>query len=54
VSTGANQAVNIGFHNQLQHRLGDAAQKISLIVLCQKLGQVHAGLGHRGLRMVRG
>ncbi|WP_209021366.1 hypothetical protein, partial [Paracoccus ravus] len=28
--------------------LGDAAQKITLILLCQKLGQVHVGLGHRG------
>jgi hypothetical protein len=25
-----------------------------LIVLCQKLGQVHVGLGHRGLRVVQG
>ena len=40
--------------DQLQHGLGNAAQKVALIVLGQKLGQVHVRLGHRGLRMVRG
>ena len=52
--TGADDAFHIGLHDQLQHRLGDAAQKVALIVLGQKLGQVHVRLGHRGLRMVRG
>ena len=33
---------------------GYAAQKVTLIVLGQKLGQVHVRLGHRGLRMLRG
>lgn len=52
--TGADDAFHIGLHDQLQHRLGDAAQKVALIVLGQKLGQVHVRPGHRGLRMVRG
>jgi hypothetical protein len=51
---GADQAVDIGLHDQPQHGLGDAAQEVSLIVLGQKLGQVHVRLGHRGLRKVRG
>ena len=33
---------------------GNTAQEVSLIVLGQKLGQVHVCLGHRGLRMVCG
>ena len=48
------EAVDIGLHDQLKHGLGDAAQKVALIVLGQKLGQVHVGFGHRGLRKVRG
>ena len=54
VPAGADQAFDIGLHDQLKDGRGDAAQEISLIVLCQKLGQVHVGLGHRGLRVVRG
>ena len=54
VPAGADQALDIGLHDQLQDGLGDGAQKVALIVLCQKLGQVHVGLGHRGLRVVRG
>ena len=30
------------------------AKKVAAILLCQKLGKVHVGLGHRGLRVVRG
>lgn len=52
--TGADKACHIGLHDQLQHGLGNATQKVSLIVLGQKLGQVHVRLGHRGLRKVRG
>ncbi|WP_318340284.1 hypothetical protein [Defluviimonas sp. D31] len=51
---GTDQAVDIGLHDQLQDGLGDTAQKVALIVLGQKLGQVHVGFGHRGLRKVRG
>ena len=52
--SGADQAVDIALHDQLKDGLGNAAQKVTLIVLGQKLGQVHVGLGHRGLRRVRG
>ena len=52
--TGADQPLDIGLHDQLQDGLGDAAQKVALIVLGQKLGQVHVRLGHWGLRKVRG
>jgi hypothetical protein len=48
VTAGADQALHIGFHDQLQHSLGDAAQEVALIVLGQKLGQVHGCFGHRG------
>ena len=51
---GADQAVNIALHDQLKDGLGNAAQEVALIVLGQKLGQVHVGFGHRGLRKVRG
>ena len=51
---GADQPVDIALHDQLQHRLGDRAKEVALIVLGQKLGQVHVGFGHRGLRRVRG
>ena len=54
VPPGTDQAVDIGLHHQLKDSLSNAAQKISLIVLGQKLGQVHVGFGHRGLRVVRG
>jgi hypothetical protein len=54
MAPGADQAVDIGLHDQLKDGLGNASKQITLIVLCQKLGQVHVGLGHRGLRKVRG
>jgi hypothetical protein len=63
----ADQTFHIGLHDQLQDGFGNAAQEVTLIVLGQKLGQVHASpwslgpmalpwldLGHRGLRKVRG
>ena len=51
---GADRAFNVGLHDQLQYGLGDGAKKIAAVLLCQKLGKVHVGFGHRGLRMVRG
>jgi len=51
---GADQALDIGFHEKLQNRLGDGAKKIATVLLGQKFGKVHVGLGHRGLRVVRG
>ena len=43
---GADQALDIGLHDQLKNSLGDGAQKITAILLCQKLGKVHVGFGH--------
>ena len=54
VLASADQAFDIRLHDQLQDGLGNAAQKVSLIVLGQKFGQVHVRLGHRGLHVVRG
>jgi len=54
MTASADDAFHIGLHNQLQHGFGNAAQEVALIVLGQKLGQVHVRLGHRGLRRVRG
>ena len=51
---GADQPFDIGLHQKLQHRLGDGAKEITAVLLGQKLGKVHVGLGHRGLRVVRG
>jgi hypothetical protein len=54
VLAGADQAFDIGLHDQLQHSLGNGAKKIAAILLLKKLGKVHGCLGHRGLRLVRG
>ncbi len=51
---GADQALDIGLHDQLEDSFGDAAEEAALVMLGQKLGQVHVDLGHRGLRRVRG
>jgi hypothetical protein len=37
VATRADQAINVGLHDQLQHVLGDGAQKIRLAALCSQL-----------------
>jgi hypothetical protein len=54
VLAGADQALDIGFHDQLQNSLGDRTQKVAAVLLCEKPGKVHVGLGHRGLRVIRG
>jgi hypothetical protein len=54
VPSGTDQALDVGLHGQLQDGLGDSAQKVALVVLCEKLGKVHVRPGHRGLRVVRG
>ena len=43
---GSDQALVIGLHDQLRNGLGDRAKKIAAILLCQKLGKVHVGLGY--------
>lgn len=50
----ADQAFNVGLHDQLKNGLGDGAKEIATILLGQKFGKIHVGLGHRGLRVVRG
>ena len=54
VSASADQAFDVGLHDQLKNGLGDATKKIAAILLCEELGNVHVGFGHRGLRVVRG
>ena len=54
VTPGADHALHIGLHDQLQHRLGDGSEEVPFVVLLQKLGQGHDGLGHRGLRSMVG
>ena len=49
IASGADQAVHIHLHQQLQHRLRHAAQKITITGLLQKLGQRQSLLGHRVL-----
>ena len=50
VPAGTDQALHIALHQDLQHRLGDGAQKVSVAGLLQQLGQWQSVLGHRALR----
>lgn len=54
VFASANDALDIGLHDQLENGFGNSPQEIALIMLLKKLGKVHGGLGHRGLRLARG
>jgi len=54
VASRADQPFNIGFHQQLQHRLGDGAQEIAVLALLQQLDKRHSAIGHRVLGAVRG
>ena len=49
VAAGADPALDIGLHQQLQHRFGGRSQEILATALRQQLGQWHALLGHRVL-----
>ncbi|SFE71317.1 hypothetical protein SAMN04515678_11468 [Roseivivax sediminis] len=49
VAASADQPFDVVLHQGLEHRLGDGAEKVSLVVLLQQLDQGHVGLGHRGL-----
>ena len=51
---GADDAFDIGLHDELENRFGDSPQEVALIMLLKKLGKVHGGFGHRGLRLARG
>ena len=49
VPPGADQPFDIGFHQNLQHRLRHGSQEIAVAALLQQLGQRHSLLGHRVL-----
>ena len=47
VARRADQALDVGLHQDLQHGLGHGAQKVALTGLLHELGQCHPLLGHR-------
>jgi hypothetical protein len=49
VPAGADQTFNIGFHQDLQHRLRHGSQEIAIAALLQQLDKRHSFLGHRVL-----
>jgi hypothetical protein len=49
VPAGTDQALNIGFHQNLQHCLGYGSQKIAVAALLQQFDKRHSLLGHRVL-----
>jgi hypothetical protein len=49
VPASADQPLDVGRHQQLQHALGYSTQKVTVAGLLQKLIQWHSVLGHRGL-----
>jgi hypothetical protein len=49
VATGADQAFDIGFHQDLQYRFRHGSQEIAVTALLQQLDQRHSLFGHRVL-----
>jgi len=49
VPPGADQTFDIGFHQDLQHRLRHGSQEIAVAALLQQLNQRHSVVGHRVL-----
>src|SRR5919202_2266052 len=49
MAPGADEALDIGFHEDLQDGFGHAAQEVALSTLLQQGGKWHAVIGHRGL-----
>jgi hypothetical protein len=49
VTAGADQALDIGFHQQLQNALGYGTKKVAFAALLQELCQWQSILGHRGV-----
>src|SRR5262245_55906452 len=49
VATGTDQAFNISFHQDLQHRLRHGSQEITVAALLQQVDQRHSLFGHRVL-----
>src|SRR6202011_4357926 len=54
VAPGANQPLDVTFHQQLQHRLGHGSQKISIAGLLQQIGQHQSLFFHRALSRASG
>jgi hypothetical protein len=46
VARRADQPLNIGLHQKLQHRLGDGSQKIAVLALLQQFDKRHSLFGH--------
>src|SRR5918912_766846 len=49
VPTGPDQPFDIGFHQDLQHRLSDGSQEIAIAALLKQFDKRHSLLGHRVL-----
>jgi len=49
VPPGADQAFDIGLHQNLQHRLRHGSQEIAVAALLQQLDKRHSVVGHRVL-----
>ena len=47
MTAGADQALDIGLHQNLQHRLSHGSQKIAITALLQQVNQRHSVVGHR-------
>ncbi len=47
VAGGADQALHVGLHQELQHRLGHGTEEVAIAGLLQQLGQWQSRLGHR-------
>src|SRR5271166_5686706 len=54
VAPGADQPLDVGLHQQLQHSLRHGSQKIALARLLQQLGQHQSLFGHRILSRASG
>ena len=46
---GADQRLDVGVHDDLQHRLGQRTQEIAVVGLLDRFDQRHSVFGHRGL-----
>src|SRR5829696_10425281 len=52
VPSSADHALDIGFHQHLEHRFSNAAQGIAVPALLDQVGQWHSVVGHRDLLVV--
>jgi hypothetical protein len=48
MSAGADQAIHVGLHQDLQHALGNGAEEITVAGLLQQLSKWHSIVGHWG------